>query len=74
MKSASKSRLILASQVRKHRKAQNKTQEDMANATGLSSNYLSALENGRENISVDNVDKIAQALSVPTAALFIEGS
>ena len=72
MKSTSKSRKIFAAQVKKQRQAKGWRLEDLHQATGLSYNYLSTVENGRANISMDNADTIAKALGVPLAVLLID--
>ena len=72
MKHSTKSRQIFADQVKKYRQERGLRLEDLAKATGLSISYLSAVENGRANISVDNADSIARALGVPLAVLLIE--
>lgn len=72
MKSLTKSRKTFAAQVRKHRQAKGWRLADLAHATGLSISYLSAMENGRANISLDNADVIAGALGVPLAVLLID--
>lgn len=74
MKEASKSRLIFAKQVKNYRKINDMRLEDLHEKCGLSYNYLSAVENGRVNISLDNMDKIAFALKVPLATLLISGN
>lgn len=72
MKSSSKSRKIFAVQVKKQRLAKGWRLEDLHQASGLSYNYLSTVENGRANISMDNADAIAKALGVPLAVLLID--
>lgn len=72
MKQSTKSRQIFAEQVKKYRQKSGLRLEDLARETGLSISYLSAVENGRANISVDNADAIAKALGVPLAVLLIE--
>lgn len=72
MKSSSKSRKIFAVQVKKHRLAKGWRLKDLHQASGLSYNYLSTVENGRANISMDNADAIAKALGVPLAVLLID--
>ena len=72
MKSSSKSRKIFAVQVKKHRLAKGWRLEDLHQASGLSYNYLSTVENGLANISMDNADAIAKALGVPLAVLLID--
>ena len=72
MKQTTKSRQIFAELVKKYRQEKSLRLEDLAKATDLSISYLSAVENGRANISVDNADAIAKALGVPLAVLLIE--
>ena len=72
MKSLTRSRKTFSVQVRKHRRGKGWRLEDLAQATGLSVSYLSAMENGRANISLDNADAIAMALGVPLAVLLID--
>ena len=72
MKQSTKSRQIFAELVKRYRQEKGLRLEDLAKATDLSISYLSAVENGRANISVDNADAIAKALGVPLAVLLIE--
>jgi transcriptional regulator with XRE-family HTH domain len=72
MKRASKSREIFSRQVKKQRKLKSIRLEDIQEATKLSYSYLSMVENGRANISIDNAHAIAECLGVPLATLFIE--
>lgn len=73
MKDLSKSRKIFAGNVKKHRRDRGWRLEDLAVSSDLSISYLSAMENGKTNISLDNADAIARALGVPLAVLLIEG-
>ncbi len=45
------------------------SQEKLAIRSRLSSNYVSALERGTVNISVDNLEKIAKTLKVTVEEL-----
>mgnify|MGYP001073550338 CR=1 FL=1 len=72
MQPLSESRKIFASQVKHYRQLKSWRLEDLHLASGLSYTYLSAVENGRSNISLDNADAIAKALGVPLAVLLIE--
>ncbi|MRI57355.1 LexA family transcriptional regulator [Methylobacterium sp. DB1607] len=47
------------------REARGLSQEDLADAAGISSGYLSRMERGERNVSLKNLAKIAQALRVP---------
>lgn len=46
--------------------------ETISQKTGLSYTYLSRLENGKANISIDNADLIAKALKVKLSRLVKE--
>ena len=63
---------IFATNVRKYRLQQNLSQEKLAEKTGLHRTYISALEREQRNISLDNVQRIAEALSVSAFILFRE--
>ena len=56
-------RQIFAQNVRKARIAKGLSQEDLAELSGLHRNYVGGVERGERNIAVDNMDRIAQALS-----------
>lgn len=45
------------------------TQEDLASATGLHRTYVSDLERGIRNTSLNNAKKIAEALDTPLSAI-----
>ena len=66
------SRELFAKQVKKQRKKKGWRLEDLREATGLSYNYLSTVENARANIAMDNADKIAKALDVPLFMLLVD--
>jgi len=51
--------------VRQMREGKGLTQEQVATKTGISYQFLSGLENGRENFSVDVLDSLANALGCP---------
>jgi transcriptional regulator with XRE-family HTH domain len=54
---------ILGRFVRKLREQGKLTQEQLARKTGITYQYLSGLENGRENFSIDILDSLAKALA-----------
>lgn len=70
----SDSRRVLASQIRKYLDAKNWKLKDLCAPAGLTYSYLSALQNGKVNIALDNIDALAKALDIPVAALFIDSS
>jgi transcriptional regulator with XRE-family HTH domain len=51
--------------VRQIREKQRLTQEQLAVKTGISYQFLSGLENGRENFSIDVLESLAKALACP---------
>ena len=60
----------IANQIAALRKERRLTLKSMASAVGLSEAYLSRLENHKAPITVDNLGKIAAALSVPLEEFF----
>ena len=63
-------REILAKNLRRLRREQGVTQEVLAQRTELTQTYLSQVESGKRNISVDNISLLANALGVSIDALF----
>src|SRR5438034_1319877 len=60
---------VLGRFVRKLREQSKLTQEELARKTGITYQYLSGLENGRENFSIDVLDSLGKALECPLAQL-----
>ena len=58
--------------VRKLRMQKNISQEDFAYLCGLHRTYISDIELGKRNISLDNIEKIAEAFNISLADLFKE--
>jgi transcriptional regulator with XRE-family HTH domain len=52
------------------RKARDLTQEDLAFASGLDRSYLGAIERGEKNLSLINIQRIADALGFGARELF----
>jgi transcriptional regulator with XRE-family HTH domain len=65
-------RRILGENIRAHRKASGLSQEKLAEKADLHSTYLSDIERGAENISVDALARIAAALRISLRDLFRE--
>jgi transcriptional regulator with XRE-family HTH domain len=63
---------IFATNVKTYRLEKNISQEKLAELAGLHRTYISAVERERRNISIDNIEKIAQALNVDAYLLFKE--
>lgn len=51
--------------VKELRKAQNMSQEDLADAAGLHRTYIGMIERAEKNITLVNIEKIAKALDTP---------
>lgn len=56
--------------VRALRLKQQVTQERLAELAGLHVNYLGSVERGERNVSIQNIEKIANALGVDIRLLF----
>lgn len=71
MKTTPKSPLrdIVARNMRKLRADRGWSQEFLANETGLNRTYLSAVERSEQNISIDNLYRVAEGFGVETWTL-----
>ena len=58
--------------VKKYRTALGVSQEKFAEMCGLHRTYISAIECYRRSISLENIQRIADALGIETYKLFIE--
>lgn len=54
------------------RKEKSLSQEVFANLADIDRHYMSDIENGRRNISLDIVEKIAKTLGKKLSELFVE--
>jgi transcriptional regulator with XRE-family HTH domain len=64
-------RRVLASNIRRIRKAKGLSQEILAFYAGLDRSYMSKIERGAPNTSIDNIYRIAEALSIDVRELFV---
>jgi len=69
VRSFPKHRRILGENIRVARKQCGLSQEKLAEKADLNTTYISDVERGEENISVDALVRIANALKVPLADL-----
>ena len=63
-------RKAFGKRVRELRKNKGLSQEAFADAVGLHRTYIGSIERGEQNVSIDNIAKIAKALEVKTSELF----
>ncbi len=63
---------VFGSNVKKYRTKLSVSQEKFAEMCGLHRTYISAIECYRRSISLENIQRIADALGVETYKLFIE--
>lgn len=61
--------LLFSRNMRAIRKEKRMTQEQLAEAADLHTNYVSSVERGERNISIVNIEKIARALGVTMSKL-----
>lgn len=62
---------IFAENLKKYRKVNNISQEKLAELSGLHRTYISAVERERRNISIENIQRIANALNIEAFLLFM---
>jgi transcriptional regulator with XRE-family HTH domain len=60
---------VIAYNLRKLRKDAGLSQEEIATRSGLHVTYISSVEHGKRNISVENIFAIAKALGCAPSAL-----
>ena len=75
MVSPSQIRLSFGQRVRELRKAKEMSQKEFASLCGLDRTYISGIERGKRNVSLQNIHVIARALEVRLVDIFdgIEG-
>lgn len=63
---------IFADNVKKYRKEKGYSQEHFAELCGMHRTYISSLERCKRSISLENIQRIADALEIETYKLFLE--
>lgn len=67
-----KLKALIGKNVKYYRYRENLTQEQLAEKTKSSVNYIGRLERGQHNQSVDKLEKVASALNIEPYELFIQ--
>jgi transcriptional regulator with XRE-family HTH domain len=63
-------KLLFGRALRALREGRGYSQEELAERAGLHRNYLGGIERGERNVALENISKLAKALSVRTRGLF----
>ena len=58
--------------IRAIRQKRKMSQEELADLSGLHRTYISDVELGKRNVSLENIDRIATALNMSISDVFIE--
>jgi len=66
----SSTKALFGKEIRKHRESRGWSQEDLAERAGLHRNYVGGIERGERNVALENIVKLARALSMKTRDLF----
>lgn len=61
----------VGTRIKELRELSNKSQKDLSYLCDLDRSYIASVENGKRNISIINLEKIAIALNVPLSQIFI---
>lgn len=64
---------IFSSNVKKYRQIRKLSQEKLAEISNLHRTYISDIECGRRNVSIENIEKIADALQIDAYLLLKNG-
>ena len=65
-------RMLFSVNLRKLRQTRGLSQERLAELAGLHRTYVSSVERGARNISIDNISRLAKALDVSPSKLLGE--
>jgi transcriptional regulator with XRE-family HTH domain len=63
-------RKAFGKRIRDLRKAQGLSQEELADIANLHRTYIGSIERGEQNVSIDNIARLAKALKVKISTLF----
>ncbi len=60
----------IGNRVKDARKKRYMTQEELGEIAGITSNYISLIENGKKKASIETLQKISTALNIPLSRFF----
>jgi len=63
-RSGKSARLVFAENIRKFRQERGLSQEELAEEAELHRTYVGSVERGERNVSIDNMERLANALGV----------
>lgn len=63
---------VFGNNIKKYRKEQKLSQEKLAEKCNLHRTYISAIECYKRSISLENIQRLANALEIETYKLFLE--
>jgi transcriptional regulator with XRE-family HTH domain len=63
-------KVVFGKRIRELRRAKGLSQEELALKAGLDRTYISDVERGMRNISLENIERLAQALELQIQELF----
>ena len=63
-------KILVGKRVKKLRNKLGVSQEELADLAGLDRTYITSVESGRRNISIVNIEKLANALKVTLKEFF----
>ena len=66
-------KITIGQRIRALRETKNMAQKDLAYDADLDRSYIASVENGQRNISIVNIEKIANALKVSLKEFFEDG-
>ena len=69
---SSKARKVFAKRLRQIRQIKGLSQEELADRAGLHRTYVGSVERSERNVSIDNMERLAQALEVDITELLRE--
>lgn len=63
-------KIKIGQRIKEFRDAANMSQKDLSYAADLDRSYIASVENGNRNVSIVNIEKIANALGVSLSTFF----